>query len=218
VVTFDDNYVDNWYHYLPTLDSLGIRATFYISNYNRLTNDQKNKLMTIQNHGHEIAYHSVNHYNMVDYLYKYHHTMDELMQKEILPGLTLMNRDGFFPKTFAYPFGQHCGALDNALMRYFKSVRALNGTFDYSKSLVPTDKNQLLYGLGLDKSSKNSDATIDKVLQSAANNNNCAVFVAHKINSMNTTMMVTLARLKKIAARARELNLRFYTASEISLN
>lgn len=218
VLTFDDNYVDNWYRYLPFLDSAGIKATFYISNYNRLNNDQKNKILVIQSHGHEIGYHTVNHYNMVDYLYKYHHTMEELLQKEIQTGLSLMNRDGLYPKTFAYPFGQHCGALDNTLLRYFKSVRALNGTTDYSKSLAPTDKNDLLYGLGLDKSSKNSDVTIDKILQSASNNNGCAVLVAHKINAANTNLTVTLDRLKKIVTRAKELNLKFYTAAEISGN
>ncbi|MEP6677110.1 MAG: polysaccharide deacetylase family protein, partial [Ferruginibacter sp.] len=95
-MTFDDNYVDNWIRYLPFLDSAGIKATFYISNYNRLTAKQIQDLHVIQNHGHEIAYHTVNHYNMVDYVYKYHHSVEDLMQKEIVAGLKMMQKDGFY--------------------------------------------------------------------------------------------------------------------------
>ena len=95
VLTFDDDRVDNWVQYLPLLDSAGVRATFYICRYNRFTPGQKNKLVMIQNHGHEIAFHSTNHYNMMDYVYKHKHTIEELMKNEVEDGLKLMNMDGF---------------------------------------------------------------------------------------------------------------------------
>ena len=215
VLTFDDDRVDNWFKYLPVLDSSGVRATFYICKYNRFTAEQKRKLVIIQSHGHEIAFHGTNHYNMEEYVYKNKHTMEELMRCEVEAGLKLMNQDGFYPVTFAYPYGAHNGVIDKALMRYFKSVRALNGTQNFSKSIVPTQKNDLLYGLGIDKSSKRSDADVINMLQSAKNNNTCAVFVAHDINS-NIALSVTLQRLLKIIAFAKANNLKYYTASEIS--
>ena len=46
-LTFDDDRVDNWFQYLPLFDSLDVRATFYISKYNRLSAEQKNKLRII---------------------------------------------------------------------------------------------------------------------------------------------------------------------------
>lgn len=216
VLTFDDNNIDNWHKYLPLFDSTGIKATFYVSKYNRFTADQRNKLRELQSHGHEIAFHSVNHYNMVDYVYKYKHSMDQLMENEILCGLRLMNRDGFYPQTFAYPFGAHCETIDHALLKRFKSVRALNGTMDYSKSLAPTDRNEMLYGFGLDKSSNHSDATIEKLLTSARENHTFAVLVAHNINLTNSNLTVTVERLKRIAALSKQMNLKFYLASEIS--
>lgn len=215
VLTFDDDRVDNWFVYLPLLDSLGVKATFYICKYNRFTSDQKNKLSVIKSYGHEIAFHSTNHYNMLDYVYKYKHTMDELVKCEITDGLKLMNRDGYYPTSFAYPYGAHNGLYDKELMRYFKSVRALNGTQDFSKSIVPTQNNDVLYGLGIDKSSKRSDPDIIKVLESAKNNNTCAVFVAHDINSVNK-FSVTLERLLKIIAFVKANGLKYYTVSEIS--
>lgn len=215
VLTFDDDRVDNWYKYLPLLDSAGVKATFYISKYNRFTIAQKNKLATIRNHGHEIAFHSTNHYNMEEYVYKNKHTLEELMRCEVEAGLKLMNADGYYPKTFAYPYGAHNGLFDKALMRYFKSVRALNGTQDFSKSLVPTSKNNVLYGLGIDNSSNRSDAEIIRVLQSAKNNNSCAVLVAHDINT-SSKYSVSLNRLKAIINFVKTNGLQYLTASEIS--
>jgi len=215
VLTFDDDRVDNWYANLRLLDSLGVKATFYISKYNRFTEAQKKKLTVIQNHGHEIAFHSTNHYNMEEYVYKQKHTIDDLMRCEVEAGLKLMNKDGFYPTTFAYPFGAHNGVFDKVLMRYFKSVRALNGTQDFSKSVVPTTNNDVLYGLGIDKSSKRSDADIISVLQSAKNNNTCAIFVAHDINTSGI-YSVTKERLLKIFAFVKNNNLKYYSASEIS--
>jgi len=214
-LTFDDDRIDNWFDYLPYLDSAGVKATFYVCKYNRFSPAQKNKLSVIQSHGHEIAFHSVNHYNMLDYVYRYKHTIDEMMLNEIECGLKMMNRDGFYPTTFAYPYGAHNGLYDKMLMRYFKSVRALNGTNDFSKSLAPTEKNNLLFGLGIDKSSKRSDESVLQLIKSAADNNNCAVLVAHDINT-SLKLSVTLARLTKVINQAKRFNLKFYTVSEIS--
>lgn len=215
VLTFDDDKVDNWFSYLPLLDSAGAKVTFYICKYNRFTDEQKRKLAVIQSHGHEIAFHSTNHYNMEQYVYKSKHTVEELMRCEIEAGLKLMNKDGFYPVTFAYPYGAHNGLFDKMLMRYFKSVRALNGTQDFSKSNVPTTKNQLLYGLGVDKSSNRSEVDITNLLQSAKNNNTCTVLVAHEINT-GSKFSITLPRLKKIMQFVQSNNLKYYTASEIS--
>lgn len=215
VLTFDDNMVDNWYRYLPFLDSAGMKATFYICKYNRFTPEQKEKLREIQRHGHEIGYHTTNHYNMVDYVYKFKHPVEEMLKYEIEDGLKMMNKDGFYPATFAFPYGAHNGVIDKLLKRYFHSLRALNGTSDFTKSLAATEHNDLLYGLGIDKSSNRRDADILQMLKSARDNNNCAVLVGHYIN-MNGSLSVPLWRLRKIADYARELGLKYYTVSEIS--
>ena len=214
-LTFDDDRVDNWFKYLPYLDSANVKATFYVCKYNRFTDNQKKKLAIIQSHGHEIAFHSTNHYNMLDYVYRYNHTIDDLMVNEIESGLKMMNKDGFYPTNFAYPYGAHNGMYDKKLMKYFKSVRALNGTTDFSKSLAPTENNQLLFGLGIDKSSKRTDEVVLQVIKSASENNTCAVFVAHDINT-SLKLSVTLDRLKLIVNYVKQLGLQYYTISQIS--
>ena len=215
VLTFDDDRVDNWYANLAILDSVGARATFYICKYQRFTPEQKRKLAVIQSHGHEIAFHSTNHYNLMDYVYKQKHTIEEMMHNEVEAGLKAMNADGFYPTTFAYPYGAHNGLYDKLLMRYFKSVRALNGTEDYSLSLAPMEKNNLLYGLVIDKNGKRTDEAIMHLIRSAAANKAYVVLVGHNINS-SIALSTTKERLFKIFNMVRSLGLNYYTASEIS--
>jgi peptidoglycan/xylan/chitin deacetylase (PgdA/CDA1 family) len=216
-LTFDDNRIDNWYNHLDLLDSLHLKATFYISGYTRLTPVQKQRLAVIKSRGHEIGYHTVTHPNMNTYMQKFRKTMDQMMFAEIKTGLTAMEHDGFFPKVFAYPFGARNGFLDTELKKYFISVRALNGSMDYSKSLVATQKNYLIYGFGLDKSSNHKDEVIADLLQNSAYHNNCAVLVGHDINT-GRNLSVTKERLQLIANLVKENKLKTYTVSEISNN
>jgi len=213
-LTFDDNYIDNWYPNLALFDSLGVKATFYISNYNKLTDLQKVKLKEIGNHGHEIAFHSTNH---VDFLKCVDSTsVEKLINIEINHGLRLMNNDGFYPTTFAYPYGKHNDILDKLLLKRFKSVRALNGTQDLSRSLVPLKNNKLIFGLGIDEPSNRNLNKIEGLLYLAQQTNRCAVLLVHNVERHDIQMQIPLWKLKEILVRAKSLNLKFYTISEIS--
>src|ERR1700709_571560 len=87
-LTFDDYSVDNWYSYLDLLDSFHVKATFYISNYNKLTAVQKQKLHEIENRGHEIGYHTTNHPDLTKYVQQ--NGLQKLMKNEITDGLAMM--------------------------------------------------------------------------------------------------------------------------------
>lgn len=213
-LTFDDNYIDNWYPYIDLFDSLGVKATFYISKYNKLNAAQKNKLQQIKDHGHEIAFHSTNHVNFLKYVDSTN--VDRLMNEEITHGLHLLNKDGFYPTTFAYPYGKHNDLLDKLLLQRFKSVRALNGTQDLSRSLVSLKNNKLLFGLGIDETSNRNLSKIEGLLYLAQQTNRCAVLLVHNIERQDMKMQIPLWKLKEILLRAKSLNLKFYTISEIS--
>lgn len=213
-LTFDDYSIDNWHKYMKLFDSLNVKATFYISNYNRLNQEQKNKLHDLQNHGHEIAFHSTNHVNFLKYANE--NKCDKLLKEEVMDGLHLMNNDGFFPTTFAYPYGQHNEILDKLLLKYFKSVRALNGTANLSKSLTALENNRIIYGLGIDESSKRNLDKIKDLLSEAQQKNSCAVLLIHNIERSDITMQCPLWKLKELILHAKSHNLKFYTISEIS--
>ncbi|HEV8079917.1 MAG TPA: polysaccharide deacetylase family protein [Chitinophagaceae bacterium] len=213
-LTLDDNYIDNWYTHMDLFDSLGVRATFYISNYNKLSSTQKGKLQKLKDHGHEIAFHSTNHVNFLKFADSA--KIDRLIKEEVMDGLRLMNDGGLFPKTFAYPYGQHNDILDKLLLKSFKSVRALNGTKDLSKSLASIGNNKLIFGLGIDETSKRDLSKIEGLLELAQSKNKCAVLLVHNIERKDITMQIPLWKLKQIINKAKSLSLKFYTISEIS--
>lgn len=212
--TFDDFSVTEWYRCLPLFDSFNVKATFFISNYNKLKKADIDKLRVLKKRGHEIAFHTTNHFNMTKYLNN--EGMDLLIQNEIEAGLSKLNSDGFYPKTFAYPYGQHNQALDNALLKYFNSVRALNGTNNFRKSLATTTNNSILYGLGIDESSKRPMSTILQLVTNAHDDNNCLVLVSHHTDLQRTKFITTQNTLREIIKKAVSLDMHFYTVSEIS--
>lgn len=127
-----------------------------------------------------------------------------------------MNNDGFYPTTFAYPYGQHNDKLDKLLLKHFKSVRALNGTQDLSRSLSSIGNNQLIFGLGIDESSKRDLGKIEGLLYLAQQRNSCATLLVHNIERNDIKMQLPLWKLKEIILTAKSLSLKFYTISEIS--
>ncbi len=213
-LTFDDQRIDNWFESISLLDSFNVKATFYISGYNNLTPSQKAKLAEIRNRGHEIAYHSLNHVNVKEYLRR-NNNINALLTREILPGLHTMMADGYTLESFAYPYGTSTKESDSALLKIFKSVRKLNGSRDFSKSLATDTSNSILYGLGIDKSSNRKDEDIIKLLESANTNKCCAVLVAHDIDG-NHNLAVTKERLRKIFTYIKDNNMQFYTVRNLS--
>ena len=215
-LTFDDYSIDNWHTYLPLFDSLNIKCTFYVSNYNKLTAAQKTKLHDIQNHGHEIAFHSTNH---VDFVKTLQSTgLKKLLHNEVDYGMNLLHQDGFNCTTFAYPYGVHNLIMDKALLKKFKSVRILNGTHDLNNSLCNLSGNTVVRGLGIDETSSRSLNHICDLLTSAADQNKCAVLLIHNIERKDINMQLPLWKLKNLLVKAKSLHLRFYTVSEISGN
>lgn len=213
VLTFDDTYVDNWYQYLPLLDSFGAKATFYISSYHNFTKEQKDKLKEIERHGNEIAFHTSNHYNLVDYLR--YNNIEKLLQYEIYDDLKQMNKDGFYPTTFAYPYGAHDEYLNYRLLKIFKSVRVLNGTHDYSQSATKTSSNDVLFGLDIDNDA-HGQGMLKKMIEACKKNNNCLILVCHQIANPYAKFKVTYETLKCVLQKTKDMNMRFYTATEIS--
>jgi peptidoglycan-N-acetylglucosamine deacetylase len=212
VLTFDDNYVDDWYAQLPLLDSFGAKATFYVSSYHRLSREQRIKLKILQQHGNEIAFHSTHHLDMVEFLRT--KTLKQLMKEEVKDGLDSMAKDGFYPKTFAFPYGKHNDLIDAALLSVFRSIRVLNGTKDYTESVCKNKGKTFFRGLGIDDDSK-PNRVIAEMLTNARNHNNAVVLVGHRINS-RLKPNISTKKLRFILQKAKDLELKFYTIEELS--
>ncbi len=214
-MTFDDASIENWHHYLPLLDSLGIKATFYISSYHSFTAQKKAWLKDIEKHGHEIAFHTASHPDMPKEVAK--KGMAKVEEAEITKDLNLMKNDGYAITNFAYPFGSHSTQLNTCLLRTFKSVRALSNQQNYKKSLVKESGDwKVLYGADIDNNSKLNEHGIETLLDAAQQYNDCLVLVGHQINNTTIKLQVSRERLIMLSKAAAERNLRFITVNQIA--
>jgi hypothetical protein len=128
----------------------------------------------------------------------------------------MMNKDGFYPKTFAYPFGSHLPELDCAILKYFNSVRMLNSTSDYAQSLAPSGGNQQLYAIVLDDVNKKSLGFIDAMIKNAKDGHDCFVVLVHQINNPEVAYSMSIERLRHMLQSAKDNGLQYYTASDLS--
>lgn len=215
-LTFDDSSVANWYTNLPMLESFGIRATFYIAHYHSLTPDDKLRLKMISDRGHEIAYQTTNHKNLVELLYSSRDGMTKV-ETEINTDLLLMERDGFSVTDFCYPYGAHNDVLNRRLLKTFRTVRALTNQTNFYQSLA-TDagcEKQVLFGVHVDNQTFLSNSDLGRLLTNAKQRKACAILVAHQINEPHSKNQITTEKIKFIAQKARELNLKFITIDRL---
>lgn len=212
-LTFDDSSVGGWYANLPMMESFGIKATFYISSYHALTTIDKRRLVEMKNRGHEIAYHTTNHKNLLRLLDKEGWSK---VNEEINTDLELMRRDGFELTDFAYPYGRHDAALDRTLLKTFKTVRALTNKTNYYQSLASEAcEKQVLYAANVDVNTKLADNELVNLITKAKDKKTCLVLVAHQINNPNSKNQITTDKIKFIADKAKELNLQFITIDKL---
>ena len=214
-ITFDDASVDNWYRNLDLLDTLKIKATFYISTYHTLSAEQRQKLKEIERRGHEIAYHTASHADLVKEVQR--NGMAQTEAREINSDLLLMKADGYDITNFAYPYGSHSTQLDKCLLRKFKSVRALSNHQNYDKSLVKeTGDWKVLYGANIDNNSRLKEDKLLALLDKAREHNDCLVLVAHQINNPELRLQISAERLALISKAAADRNVEFVTINQIA--
>ena len=114
VLTYDDGLNIDLSHVIPALDSVGLKGTFYISDYFNGLNAQINGWRKAAAEGHELANHSIWHpceggrsgREFVKSDYDLNHYTVNRMDNEILAmNVILKAIDGKSKRTFAYPCG-----------------------------------------------------------------------------------------------------------------
>ena len=55
------------------------------------------------------------------------HGIDAYIASEVQPSIDILRADGFAPVAFAYPYGEHTKALDDAMASHVRFVRGISG-------------------------------------------------------------------------------------------
>lgn len=221
-ITLDDKNVDEWYSIRPLLNKYDAKATFFVSNLKKLTNDEVAKLLELRNEGHEIGVHGLEHLSVEEFL-KTGGTVEEYVDREIKPAIDFMTKKGFKPNSFAYPGGSNTPASDEAILPLFsgplrdtaytepdKRAKSLNKVyFDWD------NPSKLIYGLGIDENYGNTIDELKDGLRRAFDERKVLVLYAHKPTEEPGKYHLPLHKLEVILQTTKDLGLTFYRASDL---
>lgn len=113
-LSFDDYSIEDWHAMRDLFRRHGARVTFFVSDYDTFTADQRRLLDDLAADGHDVEYHSTRHQDAR--AYSQAHGIDAWLADDIDPALAAMRADGWDPTVFAYPSGHRTPATDRALL------------------------------------------------------------------------------------------------------
>ena len=195
------------------LQRYNAHATFFVSGFSNLDSNQISELLTLQEEGQEIGFHGTHHIDAAPYLLN--HSIQEYIDYEITPDLTVMRNSGLNPVGFAYPGGSEDPALSQALHGIFTHVRGINhGSMYYEYGSNPA----VIYAQGIDDITYGQSMDdIYNYLAEAKRQDTIVVFYAHvPVETVTGNYMVSHERLENILKYVSDNNMQFYTISELN--
>lgn len=216
VISFDDDYVDEWFEVNTILQKYDWKATFFVTRFNQLSNAKIQKLKVLKDEGHEIAGHGLNHINAPTFVSSF--GTSEYLSQEILPMLNLMKNNDLFPTSFAYPYGARNSTTDKLLINEFQIIRGTTyGNSNPASQSCYYNKSRLVLGLGIDKNYPHYSITYFlSLLEYAKKNNKIVIFYAHKpVSSFKNDYETEHQTLIDICNYVKTNNMKFYKISEL---
>ncbi|WP_163544078.1 polysaccharide deacetylase family protein [Occultella kanbiaonis] len=219
LMTFDDCTVDHWFAHRGVFDDTDARVTFFVSHADRITDDETDKLRALQREGHTIASHGLRHLDGPEYVAR--HGMAAYLVNEIEPSISALAARGLGHRDFAYPYGRHDRATDNALTARFSWVRTtaarhLDGRATHVR-VNPDPPTRVLPSRGIDVGRRgvaNPDdrAALLAVLDETARTGTGVCLYAHDIAEWDQGLaegrnFITPARLRAVLTAAQERGL-----------
>jgi membrane protease subunit (stomatin/prohibitin family) len=216
VLSFDDDYVNEWFDTDKRLRHYSWKATFCVSKINTLDASQIDKLLKLQNQGHEIAGHSFNHLDAKKFVAQ--NGIREYINTEINPMLDLMQFYSLKVTSFAYPFGFRNTTLDEGLSNKFKVLRATTyGAVGPFYQNCYFNNKQLVFGIGIDTNHpKFSIPYLIKLLDYAKRKHKILILFGHKpVKNVTADYQTKIETLNIICDYVKRNDMNFYTLSEL---
>ena len=205
-ITFDDNYVDEWYDAAKVLEKYNWKATFFISQFNTLSSKELNKLKWI----HLKASPFEKNNGKANYL-----------ETEIFPMINSMNQKSFEIHSFAYPYGSRDALTDTILLNEFNIIRGTTYGNEppHLQRCYFDNQSRVLFGLGIDNNyAQYSIPYFLSLLEYAKANNKVVVFYAHKpVLKSKSKYETEYKTLIAICKYIQDNDMKFYTVSDLYL-
>jgi len=219
-LSFDDRSINQWYELRDLLRTDNVYVTFFITQPDSLTKEEVDKLLKLQQDGHEIGFHGSQHVLSEYYIKENSYT--EYLKDEIESGLNTMEKLGFECTSFAYPYGAKYWFTDLILFQKFdilRGVAPLNKEKDISKIdevYYSFNGDCTLFSFGFDNNSGVTDDMLEKAMDRAAGRNEVLMLYAHApVSSDKKGYVFNLKTLKFIISKAKASDLEFYTSKNL---
>ncbi len=229
-LSFDDRFVKEWFQLRPLLKKYNVKATFYITQPDSLSDEEVNMLHELQKEGHEIGCHGAMHVRSIPYIWE--NSLKEYMENEVFHALGTMKKQGFSPKTFAHPGGSQMWYSDRELLKYFMLLRDVsmkNRTvfgYQYTRKVEDMDEiyhqhnnTQKVNALLIDISAKLTIEDIRKGFERTKKEDSVIMIFGHKPLNGNTQKVgeygFDIHFLEQILAECAKLNLKYYRMDEL---
>lgn len=134
-ISFDDDLaIDAAYEHRYLFERYDATFTLYVSKLPKVTPEQIEKLLTLQDESYEIGSHSLWHKAATSM------PIDTYMSTEVIPSVNNMRALGLDVTTFAYPFGSRNAETDAAILKVVDRVRG----FSTDGNVAPSSGNSIM--------------------------------------------------------------------------
>ena len=229
-LSFDDRFVEEWSQLRPLLKAYNVKATFYITQPDSLSDEEVILLHELRKDGHEIGCHGAMHVRSMYYIWD--NSLKKYMESEIFDALETMKNQGFTPKTFAHPGGSQMWYSDHELLKYFTLLRDVSmknrNVFGYQyihevedmdEIYYQHDKSQKVNALLFDVGANLSIKDVQNGLKRASEEGSVMMIFGHKPLKRNTQNAneygFDVHFLAQILAESAKLKLRYYRMDEL---
>ncbi len=122
-LSFDDNMnIVSWNESIDFFAEHEMVATFYVDKWDKLSEEEIAILHRLQENGHEIGIHTMNHSSYFTFLEE-RGSAENYLESEVLPAKQIAENLGFEISTFSYPFGHRDAEIDSLLLNHFTVLR-----------------------------------------------------------------------------------------------
>jgi len=211
-ISFDDKMnIISWNESIPFLSEHEIIATFYVDRWNKLTDEEISILHELQNLGHEIGIHTMNHSNYYDFKNE-GGSPEDYLNIEVLPAIKIAEELGFEISTFSYPNGARSAEIDELLLEHFVALRGISLPTEGVQPWSTTCEDG---GVFRSISPTASDGkNVDKIVETILNSDNTILIYAHGIETGSST--VSFDVLEEFANAVKESDKSWLKMSELA--
>jgi sialidase-1 len=225
VLTFDDTFVKEWVAAMPIFEKYGARGTFFVTSFDKLSDEQLDGLRRLRDAGHAIGCHGLRHRKPAEYVKE--HGLEKYLADDVTPAVNAMLGAGFRPTSFAYPCSSSNATTDAALLRLFRNLRS--GAFPKEgQTLAELDPiftpvgevaaRGCFYGRSMDGTGEpgreGAFKQIEAAFQRALDKREVMVVYDHNIG-IEPKNHISPEAFEQVLRMAKDMGLKFYTYDEL---